>query len=92
MNDIIHDKEKQEFILNIAESQKAIVNYTLEDGVMKLVYSKVPNQLQGKGIGKVLVEKTFEKLTNEGYTAKAICSYIRLVAMRSNKWKEIIQF
>jgi len=42
-------------------------------------------------IGKVLVEKTFEKLTEEGYTAVAICSYVKAVASRSEKWKHIIQ-
>ena len=36
------------------------------------------------------MEKTFEKLTEEGYHAVAICSYIKAVARRSEKWNKII--
>ena len=57
---------------------------------MYLNHSEVPKSLQGKGIGKVLVEKTFEKLTDEGYKAIAVCSYVKLVAQRSEKWQKII--
>ncbi|MFK8038989.1 MAG: GNAT family N-acetyltransferase [Crocinitomicaceae bacterium] len=92
MREIIHDETKQEFVLKLENNEQAIVNYTMEDGKMKLVYSKVPNHLQGKGIGKELVEKTFKKLTEGGFKAKAVCSYIRVVAMRSSKWKEIIEY
>ncbi|WP_290682533.1 GNAT family N-acetyltransferase [Kordia sp.] len=58
---------------------------------MYLVHSEVPYNLRGQGIGKVLVEKTFEKLTDEGYKAIAICSYVKAVAKRSEKWKTIIE-
>jgi len=58
---------------------------------MALNHSEVPYNLRGQGIGKVLVEKTFEQLTKEGYKAVAICSYIKVVARRSDKWSTIIQ-
>ena len=58
---------------------------------MYLNHSEVPYNLRGQGIGKVLVEKTFEKLTEEGHKAKAVCSYIRTVKNRSERWKNIIQ-
>ncbi|MFK8045167.1 MAG: GNAT family N-acetyltransferase [Crocinitomicaceae bacterium] len=92
MSEIVHDKENREFTLNLHGGHKAYVSYSMEGEIMKLVYSKVPDELSGQGIGKLLVEKTFEKLTKEGYKAIAICSYIRLIAMRSNKWKEIIHY
>ena len=70
--------------------QMAWVDYTLENGKMYLVHSQVPYQLRGRGIGKVLVEKTFEKLTAEGYQAVAVCGFIRAVASRHKKWGKII--
>lgn len=51
----------------------------------------MPYNLRGQGIGKVLVEKTFEQLTKEGYKAVAVCTYIKAVARRSDKWSKIIQ-
>ena len=58
---------------------------------MYLVHSEVPYNLRGQGIGKILVEKTFEKLTEEGYKAVAVCSYIQAVAKQSKKWNTIIE-
>ena len=89
--EIIHDKENQEFILHLPDELKAFVRYSLEGKTMRLTYSEVPSVLRGQGVGKELVEKTFEKLTHEGYEAIAICSYIRVTAMRSPKWSEIIK-
>ena len=89
--EIIHDKDKQQFLLNLENGLVALVSYTVEGKQMRLTYSEVPDSLRGQGIGKELVEKTFEKLTNEGFEATAICSYIRIVAMRSPKWSGIIK-
>jgi predicted GNAT family acetyltransferase len=89
-NQIIHDEANKEFILSLENDLKAIVSYTLEGRKMRLVYSEVPTSLRGEGVGKELVEKTFQKLTDEGFEATAVCSYIRVIAMRSPKWSEII--
>ena len=88
---IIHDKNNKQFTLDI-NGEIAKVVYVLKNGKMLLVDSEVPYNLRGKGIGKVLVEKTFEKLTKEGYQATAICSFVKLVAKRSEKWSEIIEY
>jgi hypothetical protein len=69
---------------------EAYVGYSLDGQEMRLTYSYVPSELRGKSIGKELVEKTFEMLTNEGFKATAICSYISAVASRDPKWRTII--
>ncbi|GGF71945.1 GNAT family N-acetyltransferase [Wenyingzhuangia marina] len=87
--EIEHQKEKNRFVLNV-DGDIAIVEYNIKNEIMYLTYSEVPSNLRGQGIGKILVEKTFEQLTKEGYKAVAICSYVKLIAERSNKWKDII--
>lgn len=77
-----HDKDRKMFIMDIDEDATAHIAYILKDGKMFLTYSEVPFSLRGKGYGKVLVEKTFEQLTEEGYTA---------VAKESEKWNAIIE-
>jgi|TARA_R110000744_G_scaffold50023_11_gene108360 predicted GNAT family acetyltransferase len=69
----------------------AMVEYQLRDDKMYLTYSEVPIKLRGKGYGKKLVESTFDQLTKEGYKAVAVCSYIKAVACRSEKWNSIIE-
>lgn len=88
--DIVHEKENRRFTLDI-NGEMAKVAYNIRDGKMYLNHSEVPYNLRGQGIGKVLVEKTFEQLTKEGYTAVAICSYIRVIAQRSEHWNTSIQ-
>lgn len=86
---IVHDKENQRFTLDI-NGEQAKVDYELKDDKMFLVHSEVPYNLRGQGIGKVLVEKTFEKLTEENYKAVAVCSYIKAIKNRSEYLKKII--
>ncbi|MCM4163729.1 MULTISPECIES: GNAT family N-acetyltransferase [unclassified Arenibacter] len=85
-----HEKDNNRFTMSI-DGEIAKVVYQLRDDKMYLTYSEVPYTLRGKGYGKELVERTFEQLTKEGYTAVAVCSYIKAVARRSEKWKSIIE-
>jgi len=87
---LVHDKENQRFTLDI-NGEIAKVEYELKNGKMYLVHSEVPYNLRGKGIGKVLVEKTFEKLAEENYSVVAICSYIKAIKNRSEHWSGIIK-
>lgn len=87
--EIKHDKENNRFTMDV-NGQTAKVEYKIKNGKMHLLYSEVPYKLRGNGIGKELVEKTFEKLTEEGYEAVAVCSYIKALALRSPKWNTII--
>lgn len=86
---IIHDRENNRFTLDI-NGELAKVEYQLRNDKMYLTHSEVPYNVRGKGIGKVLVEKTFEKLTQENLKAVAVCSYVKAVAKRSEKWSSII--
>lgn len=90
MNTLHHDRENTKYVLTLENKEEAWVKYDMRDNVMYLTYASVPSNWQGKGIGKELVIKTFEKLTVEGYKAVAICSYVRAVKNRSDKWKEVI--
>jgi homoserine O-succinyltransferase len=49
----------------------------------------VPKHLRGQGIGKILVEKTFEYLHNHKIKGIAVCSYIKAIVDRSEKLKKI---
>lgn len=88
---IEHQKDEKRFVMDV-DGHMAKVDYRHRDGKLWLVHSEVPLSLRGQGFGKILVEKTFEKLTEEGYEAVAVCPFIRKVASRSPHWKEIIEY
>ncbi len=87
--EVVHDKDNHKFTLAL-NNDIAQVQYVIKDDKLFLTHSEVPKSMRGKGIGKTLVEKTFEKLTEEGYRAVAVCSYVKSVARRSEKWNSII--
>jgi predicted GNAT family acetyltransferase len=85
-----HNKAENKFSLNI-NGEEAKVEYVLNDDKMYLMHAEVPLNLRGRGIGKELTLKTFEKLTEEGYKAVAVCSYIKIVKDRDPFWKSTIE-
>ncbi|PHS10119.1 MAG: N-acetyltransferase [Kordia sp.] len=89
MTKIAHDKIDKKFRFTI-NGEEAWVDYVLKGCKMYLVHSEVPYDLRGRGIGKEMVLQTFEKLTEEGYEAVAVCSYIKAIAVRSEQWKTSI--
>ena len=89
MTKIAHNKIDKKFRFTI-NGEEAWIDYVLKEGKMYLVHSEVPYDLRGRGIGKEMVLQTFEKLTEEGYEAVAVCSYIKAIAIRSEQWKTSI--
>ena len=80
------------FEMDLGNQQVAHINYRKEDDHYHLLHSEVPEQLRGRGIGKELVEKTFEKIYKNGNKATAHCRYIKAVAKRSEKWNKIVNY
>lgn len=89
ISDIVHDTYAQQFYL-LADGHKAFVDYRLEDDRYQLVHSEVPVALRGQGIGKILVEKTFAAIADEGRTGVAHCSYVRHILESTDKWRDVI--
>lgn len=90
-NNIIHNKAKHQFEMHINDDSIAFIEYSIKGKHLNLLHAEVPRELRGQGIGKDLVLKSFALIEDKGYTATAYCSYIRAVAMRSDKWKDIIK-
>lgn len=89
LTELTHNANDRQFFL-FADEHKAFIDYTIEDGQYQLNHSEVPQALRGQGVGRVLVEKTFEAIEKEGKTAVAHCSYIRHIAKQSSRWDGII--
>jgi predicted GNAT family acetyltransferase len=84
-----HDRERRRFVLEV-DGREAFIDYLYNDGEYRLVHSEVPPALRGRGVGKELVERTFAAIEAEGGRSVAICTYIRLIARRSPKWRDIV--
>jgi len=88
-DNFIHNANKQQFHLKVGD-QFALVDYVVRDGRWYLTHSEVPHELRGQGVGKQLVDQTFEYIEANQIDAVAVCSYIKLVAQRSPRWRALI--
>ena len=88
-SEIQHYPDLNMFVMRVGDDF-AKIEYIVKNNCYHLVHSEVPNRLRGKGIGRELVEKTFEYLHLNQIKAIAVCSYIKAVANRSEKLKLLI--
>ena len=106
VNEITHDKRNSQLYLEVelktelkgkaeTKNARALIDYKIRNDRMYLTHSEVPKTLRGNGIGKILVEKSLEKLVEEGYDKEyriiANCPFIKYVVAKSDKWREIIE-
>ena len=84
-----HNKEKRRFEWTEKETTSFIA-YHIKDSKFILHHSEVPPAHRGKGIGKKMVESTYEYLESNEIAAHATCSFIRLVGSRNPRWKQFI--
>lgn len=91
-SEIEHLPEMKVFRMKIDENNIGEVNYSVGlDGKYSLTHAQVPYQLRGHGVGKELVEKTFDYLKQNEIKSIALCSYIRAIVKRSDKWQELVE-
>ena len=89
-SNIIHSPNKQLLTLALNDNDVAFIEYQLKNEVYYLTHSEVPTNLRGQGIGRKLVQKTFDYLKLNNLQAKAICTYIRKVVGRNPEWQTSI--
>lgn len=79
-----HYPELKLFVMKVGDDF-AKIEYTEKENCYYLTHSEVPEHLRGKGIGKALVEKTFDYLHENKIKGIAVCSYIKAIAIKNNK-------
>lgn len=90
MTAVTHHPDDHQYVLELDDGLRAWVDYDDRGDTRYLVHSEVPARLRGQGVGRQLVEGTFELLEQEGQAAVAVCGYVAAVARRSERWRSVI--
>lgn len=89
-NNFINNKHENRFELHI-DGQMAIINYTLTDeGTMCLLHTEVPKNLEGKGYGKLIVDKALTYIKAHHYSLAPICKFVSSYLVRHPEWNSIL--
>ena len=75
-NNVRDNRERQRFELD-ADGHIAFSNYRLADGVLTILHTEVPKQLEGRGIGSALVRGLLEIARAQGLKVNALCPFVK---------------
>ncbi len=90
MNTITRNDERKRFELE-AEGHTAFIEFLIDkDHVMYLTHTEVPKALEGKGIGKNIVEQTLNYLKDNNFKLAPLCPFVAAYLKRHPEWKDIL--
>lgn len=61
----------------VVDGQTALADYRLQDGVMAITHTEVPESLSGRGIAGALVKAALDHARSAGLKVRPQCSYAR---------------
>jgi predicted GNAT family acetyltransferase len=68
----------------------AFVQYETIKKTLVLIHTEVPKELEGKGVGKAIVEKTLEYAKANGFKIIPLCPFIKVYLKRHPEWNELL--
>lgn len=90
-NLVICDEEKQQFRVHLEQNEYAVVNYTfVEPNCYVIESTKVPEQLQGKGYGSVMMESLLLEIESRQGKIESHCSYVTYYLNRHIQWQHLL--
>jgi predicted GNAT family acetyltransferase len=66
------------------------LQYRLRDGVLTIVHTEVPPELEGHGIGADLVRSAFEMARANGWRVRPACSFARAFVERHAEYRDLV--
>lgn len=68
----------------------AIIEYEENNGVISLLHTEVPPQLEGKGAATAVIEKTLSYIEAEHLKLVPLCPLVVVYLKRHPEWKRIL--
>ncbi|MBB5208491.1 GNAT family N-acetyltransferase [Chiayiivirga flava] len=72
--DIVHDRLTHRFTVAV-DGELCLLEYHLNDGVMTITHTGVPDAVGGRGIAASLVTAAFDAAREEGWKVVPRCAY-----------------
>ncbi|RYZ24967.1 MAG: N-acetyltransferase [Sphingobacteriales bacterium] len=82
--------ENHAFEMNI-DGDLAFIDYEDQGDAIALIHTEVPESLEGKGIGSVLVLKTLNHIEAQGKKIVVQCSFVRSFIKKHPEWERLVK-
>ena len=86
---LIDNKINNQYEFHVGEFIPKI-EYRKTGGKIFLTHTGVPSELQGKGIGNVLVSKVLEEIKQSGLRIVPVCPFIAAYIKRHPEWNFLV--
>jgi predicted GNAT family acetyltransferase len=74
MIEVAHDAVARRFTADVA-GERAVLDYTLADGVMSITHTGVPRPIEGRGVAAELMRQALKAARASGWRVVPVCSY-----------------
>ena len=89
-NVVQHDAANNCYRVTLEGDYQAVVKYQQQDNVLHITSTRVPDELQGKGYGKVMMEAVLPEIESLGYQIKPVCPYVIHYMEKNQTWSHLL--
>ena len=76
MNEVVDRTDEGRFVLEV-DGQVAELIYRVEGSYLVLIHTEVPEALEGRGLGGLLVREALRRAVQDGLTVVPLCPFAR---------------
>ncbi|ASC89748.1 N-acetyltransferase [Alcaligenes nematophilus] len=87
--EIHHDPQARLFYCDI-ENRRSVIEYELDDAVMSITHTRVPPELEGRGIAGQLTRFALETAKNQQWKVRPVCSYAVVYFRRHPEYADLL--
>ncbi|MDE1513895.1 MULTISPECIES: GNAT family N-acetyltransferase [Vibrio] len=91
-NTVYHDVDHHCYRVVLEGDYQAVVSYQYQDQQANVLYitsTRVPDEMQGKGYGSVMMESVLPEIERAGLTIVPVCSYVAHYLERHPQWQHL---
>lgn len=86
---LFFEPDSSQFRVHLEGDYYAVVKFEVVNGVYVITSTKVPEELRGKGYGKVMMEAVLPELEKMEVKVKPVCSYVVHYLERNPQWAHL---
>ncbi|WP_428772550.1 GNAT family N-acetyltransferase [Vibrio sp.] len=87
---IIHEPDQHRYLVHLQDGMYAQVIYRQQDQVLLLTSTHVPDSLQGKGYGGIMMETVLPQIEADGFKITPVCSYVVHYLDKHPEWAHLV--
>lgn len=91
MTNTVRDNSERHRFEREADGHIAFANYKRADGVLTMLHTEVPKELEGRGIGSTLIRGVLDAARKEGLKVNPLCPFAKAYIGKHPEYADLRQ-